>query len=365
MFRHRHAILTAAVLAAIAGPAAALPPPIEELEPRQEVETNADGEPVAPARENPWSRGVPEDRRRAADTLFHEGNRLMRESITITAAAKYREALTQWDHPNIHYNLSIALVTLDQPVETYEHLTLATKYGAKPLEQERFEHAKNYIKLLEKQLARVRIRCFVNEAIVEVDGRQVFTGPGEYEGLFRAGRHTVIARREGYVTNQSARVLDGGQTFVIDLELKTLAELTETRRRWPAWRPWALVATGAVLTGAGGYLHMTGNDSIRKYDRRATDGCTPSNVCPTEPDDLARLRKKGRTMQTAGVAGYAVGGATLAAGIWLVLVNQGRTWVRPYDAGPGTPVEPAPQPQVQLSPFVAPGAHGLSLRASF
>lgn len=335
--------------------------PIQELEPAPAAADSAD-----PAKENVWSHGVPEASRRAAEALFYEGNRLMRESITLTAAAKYREALKHWNHPNIHYNLAVALMTLDQPVETYENLQEATKYGDKPLEHERYEHARNYVALLEKQLARVKISCSVGGGSVELDGRVIIATPGEYEGLVRAGRHTLVARREGYVTNQSTRVLEGGQATTIDLELKTMDELTVTSRRWSAWKPWALVGSGVVVAAAGAALHSSGNSMIRTYDRRSQQECRPDDFCSSEPPELAKLRKDGRTRQTAGVAGYAVGATAIATGALMVFMNRGQTHVRPYDNG--TPAQPAPQPQeprVQLSPLVTPESPGLSVLVRF
>ena len=39
-----------------------------------------------------------------------------------------------WDHPGIHYNLALALLNMDQPVEVYQNLENAIKYGAEPLD---------------------------------------------------------------------------------------------------------------------------------------------------------------------------------------------------------------------------------------
>jgi hypothetical protein len=351
--------VAAAVIVGAAGAAAAADPaptlaPQEELEPKPAAEDAV--------RENPWSQGVPEAERRAADALFQEGNALMRESITLSAAAKYREALTHWDHPNVHFNLAVALISLDQPVETYEHLQQAIRYGPGPLQQERYDHARNYLRLLEQQLAHVEVRCAVAGASVELDGRPLFTAPGSYQGLARAGRHTVVARREGLVTNQSVRVLEGGQTHVIDLELKTLEELTEHHRRWDAWKPWAVVGAGAAVVLTGGALHYAGAQKIQEANRRANEEC--STGCPGgEPPDVKSLRQQGTNMQQAAIAAYAVGGATLVVGSVLAYLNRDQTRVRPYDtAEPGAP---APRARIELSPFAAPGAPGVSVAVRF
>lgn len=334
--------------------------PIRQLEPEPPA-----AEP--PAQENVWSHGVSEPERRAAEALFLDGNKLLRESITLLAVSRYREALAHWDHPNIHFNLAIGLMSMDQPVETYEHLQQATRYGAKPLEEERYQHAKNYLALLEKQLARVQIRCDVPEGTVELDGRQLFPTPGEWNGLVRAGRHTLVARRDGYVTNQSVRVLEGGQTVRIQLELKTLAQLTERKRRWSAWKPWAVVGGGAAVLAAGAVFASSGNEKMRAYDRQASHDCGEPAFCTGDDPKVARLaqmKKEAQNQQTIGVAGYAAGGAVLVTGAVLVYLNRGHSRVRTYEEGDSSAPAPA-APRVELSPLVTPDAPGLAVRVRF
>ncbi len=333
--------------------------PIRQLEPQPVPAVEP------PQEENVWSHGVPEAERRAAEALFLEGNKLLRESLTLLAVSKYREALTHWNHPNIHFNLAIALMSMDQPVETYEHLQQATQYGAKPLAEERFHHARNYLVLLEKQLARVQVRCDVPEGYVELDGHQLFATPGEWNGLVRAGRHTLVARRDGYVTNQSVRVFDGGKTLSIALELKTIDELTVTTRRWSAWKPWAVVGGGAAVLAAGAALVAGGNQKVKDYDRDAAR-CTPSNRCTVaQVEALVQVRKDGEKLQKLGAAGYAAGGAVLATGAVLVFLNRGQSQVRTYDSGETVAAPPAGAPTVELSPLVTPDAPGLALRVRF
>ena len=64
--------------------------------------------------DRPWAKGVSPEAQKAADELFRQGNDLLRESLFVQAATKYREALRRWDHPGIHYNLALALLNLDQ-----------------------------------------------------------------------------------------------------------------------------------------------------------------------------------------------------------------------------------------------------------
>ncbi|MGC3998856.1 MAG: PEGA domain-containing protein [Anaeromyxobacter sp.] len=314
------------------------------------------------AKENVWSRGVPEAERQAAEKLFYEGNGLMRESITHSAIAKYREAMKHWDHPNIHYNISVALMTLDQPVETYKHLQDATKYGPTPLEQERYEHALNYLALLRQQLAHVRVTCPVPGAQLDVDGNPVLVTPGTYEALVRAGQHSIAARKEGYVSNESTRVLEGGKLTEITLELKTVAELTETQRRFPVWVPWTIAGTGVAVAAVGGVFHYSGNQKIDDANQYAIDTCLEPDGCPAgEPAHAADLREQGEKYQKVAAGAYVVGGVAIGTGIVMALFNGTETRVRGYD----NPGAPAKAPKVAISPLVTPDAPGLSVAWRF
>jgi hypothetical protein len=305
--------------------------------------------------EHAWSAGVPEARRLAADTLFKEGNALLRDSVTLSAIARYREALRAWDHPNIHYNLALALMTLDQPVETREQLVAALRFGAAPLGPDRFEHGRNYLALLEKQLARLRVRCDVLQAIVQLDGKTIFIGPGEQEVLVRAGRHTVVASREGLVTNSAVRTLEGGQTVSVELRLQTIDEMTEVHRRWSAWKPWALIGAGALVAGGGAGLHAYGLDAVARVDRESRLRCPAG--CAAEPSDLASDRRAGLLSQRAAMVAYGVGGAAIVTGAVLVYLNRAQRTVRPYDGA--APAAKA-RAQLDVSPLLdADGLRGL------
>src|SRR5688572_9697989 len=94
--------------------------------------------------DRPWATNVSKEDQDAAWELVREGNALLKDSIFRQAVDKYREALKRWDHPAIHYNLALALLNLDQPLEVNKHLDKAMQYGALPLEQDKFEHAKGY-----------------------------------------------------------------------------------------------------------------------------------------------------------------------------------------------------------------------------
>ncbi|HEY0193630.1 MAG TPA: hypothetical protein VGC42_21080, partial [Kofleriaceae bacterium] len=71
---------------------------------------------------NPWVAGVTPSEQQAALAAFREGNQQLNDGLFVNAVNKYREALKHWNHPAIHYNLSLALLNLDQPIEVYDEL---------------------------------------------------------------------------------------------------------------------------------------------------------------------------------------------------------------------------------------------------
>ena len=278
--------------------------------------------------ERPWARGVPPDQQKKALELFRAGNTLLKESVFVKAAEKYREALALWDHPAIHYNLALALLNMDQPLEVHEHLVAALKYGVAPLDTEKLEHARTYKGLVEKQLARVEITCEEAGASVSLDGKVVFVAPGRYEGLVRPGAHTVVASKEGHAPTNLSRTLPAGEKTTLALKLYTAEDLTRYQRHWSGWKPWAVVGAGAAVALAGGALHMQARGSYDDFDSRIAQcgGCVP-------PPDVSDMRTRGDSMQQLAFGAYAVGGAAVVTGAILAYINRPQAYrINPDEA---------------------------------
>lgn len=302
------------------------------------------------AEERPWAQGVPADKQKAALELFRAGNTLLKESVFVRAAEKYRQALALWDHPAIHYNLALALLNLDQPIEVHEHLVAAMRYGAAPLDNEKFENAKSYKTLIEKQLARVEFRCDTPGASVTMDGQVLFVAPGRYEGMVRPGAHTIVATKQGYLPTDVSRTLLPGEVTKLDLKLYTSEELTRYRRSWSAWKPWAVLGAGAAVAVGGGLLHMQARTSFRDFDAgiQACGGCVP------EPG-VADLRTRGDSLQKVAIGTYALGGAAVAAGAVLVYLNRPQS----YRITPTEAMSEQGEQSVSVAPLFGGGERGV------
>jgi hypothetical protein len=325
-------------------PDAAPPSPLPEAPASQRPQT--------PAPERPWARGVPrQDQERALD-LFQAGNALLKESVFVQASEKYRKALELWGHPAIHYNLALALMNLDQPIEVHEHLVAALRFGAEPLEAEKFEYARNYKLLIEKQLARLDVTCDTPGAAVLLDGKPLFQAPGHYSGLVRPGAHTLAATGQGYLPQDQRHTLMPGETANLSLRLFTAEELTRYRRRFHASVPWLVMGAGVALAGGSAWMHVQARDRFQSFDTGITacGGCVP-------PPALASQLDQGHLMQNSAIAGYAVAGAALVTGAVLVALNQ----PQPYRIDPAqlTP------PKVSITPLLGGGSGGVQALVRF
>lgn len=290
-------VMTVALLSAWMTPAAA-----------QEIQNKL--ETAGPA---PWARGVSPQEQQVAYQLFKAGNALLKESVFNQAIEKYRQALQHWDHPAIHYNLAVALMRLEQPIETHEHLIAALRYGPEALEPGLFDHASNYKVLVEKQLVQLSISCDEPDATVTLDGKTVFVGPGRYSGLVRSGTHSIIAQKEGYLTTDQSQALMAGTQVMLSLPMYVL----EYRRPWPGWMPWAVMGAGVAVASGGGWMHLQTSKSYGSYDAGITEcgGCIPES-------GLAAMRTRGDNLQRAAFGAYALGGAALITGSMLLYLNR-------------------------------------------
>ncbi|MDY7227294.1 hypothetical protein [Hyalangium rubrum] len=297
--------------------------------------------------ERAWAKGVPPESQKRALELFRQGNTLLKESVFVRAVEKYREAIALWDHPAIHYNLALALLNLDQPVEVHEHLVASLRYGAAPLDSEKFENAKAYKTLIEKQLSRVDLSCDTPGASVTLDGQVLFVGPGRYQGMVRPGQHTLVATKAGYVPTDMSRTLLPGEAVKLELKVYTAEELTRYRRQWSAWKPWAVLGAGVALAAGGSVLHMQARDSYREFDV----GILSCGGCVPEPA-LADKRSRGDSLQKVAFGTYAVGGAALVTGAVLVYVNREQS----YRITPG---EASKDQEVSVAPLLGKGEGGM------
>lgn len=306
----------------------------------------------------PWAQGVSPAQQKAALDLFHEGNVNLNDGLFAKAAESYRAALTHWDHPAIHYNLALAEMNLDQPIEAYDNMDAALKYGEAPLQsKDKFDNAKQYLLLLEKQVADVSVSCDKPGAKVTVDGKEAFVAPGKYETRVRIGKHTFVAEKQGYTTRINAPYIGPGEKFRIELKLYTAEELTRYHRKFQAtWVPWAVMGAGAVIAFGGALSEFSAQSTYAQYDHKV-EQCNMNNTGCQSSKELTDLRSSGDSKKTLGYVGYGVGAAA-------ILVGAGLAWFnRPQ--GYQIRAEDLQNEKLSVAPIVAPGLAGASLQGHF
>lgn len=307
----------------------------------------------------PWAVGVKKSEQEAALKLFHDGNLQLNDGLFAKAADAYKQALTHWDHPAIHYNLALAQMNLDQPIESEENFQAAIKYGEAPLQsKDKFDHAKDYMLLLDKQIGEVEVTCQKPGTKVSVDGKEVFTAPGTWTGKVRAGKHTIVGTLEGHPTRVDAPYISPGAPFRIELKLYTTAELTRYRRKWDAtWMPYAVMGGGLLVGAAGGLFELLASNDYKKYDDKVAtcNASMPGNLGCAQSADLKSLRDSGDTKKNVGYVLYGVGAAAVVTGAVLWIINRPESYeVRPEDLN-----------AVSVRPVIAPDFAGASLSGRF
>lgn len=335
-------------------PVAAQPPAPAQPSPSAQQQTLSPppSTPAAPQAERPWAKGVSKQNQDTALELFRAANVLVKESLFVVAVEKYRKALELWDHPAIHYNLALALMNLDQPIEVHEHLVAALRYGPDPLESEKFEYARNYKTLVEKQLATVDITCNTPGATVTMDGQTLFVAPGRYSGLVRPGAHSIVATLQGYLPTDQSRTLLPGETTQLDMKMFTSDDLVRYKRRWPAAMPWLVMGAGLAVAGGSSWVHLRARDDFSAFQAGIVEcgGCVPTAA-------LASRRSQGNLMQNAAIGGYALGGAAVIGGAVLAFLNQPQA----YRIEPGQ----AAQESVSITPLLGGDSNGVQATLRF
>jgi tetratricopeptide (TPR) repeat protein len=313
--------------------------------------------------ENDASAGgaVSADDEREASIDFRQGNDHLDNGLFLQAVDKYNAALAHWDHPASHYNLALALINLDRPLEVYDHLMKAIAHGPDPLDKDKYDHAKEYLRLVQSQLADLEVSCDEPGAKVAVDGKEVFVAPGKYTAKILAGKHSFVADKQGYNARIIAPFVGPGELVRIELKLYTAEELTRYRRRWDkAWLPYGVIGAGALFGLVGGGLELSAGSSFKDYDatvaRCNLDNTTPNGGCSVTPD-LQRMRDSGNAKRTAGLVMYGVAGGAIAVGAALAYINRREEYqIRAEDlAGQ----------RVSVTPIVAPGMAGALVQGRF
>jgi tetratricopeptide (TPR) repeat protein len=319
--------------------------------------------------DTPWSKGVSKLNQTKALALFKEGNDLYADAKYTDALVRYEKAVKLWDHPSIQYNLALCLVNIRQPLDAWDHLERALRFGEDPLGKRLFGEAQTYLHLLESSLAQLEVSTEQEDVVVELDGRQLLTGPGKKKVHLLAGSHQLVATLTGYKTLTKALDLPAGQVSQEDLQLSKEVNNTvhiTTRenyeRRWAWWVPWATAAGSVAVALIATGVYVNANDAMNAYDtglaKSCQTGCTPSQIPPSLTNQELSAQHEGDVAVAMWTGAAAVG---IAAGVMAIL-NRPKLVV--HTERPDPPKE-EPDVSIRVTPLVAPGMVGAGIGVTF
>lgn len=276
------------------------------------------------AQQDPLQHEASSEQKDEARVHFVAGNEHLRKAAFVDAVAAYRRALEHWQHPRIYYNLGVALINLDRPVEAHEAMTEALRHGVEPLGTELHEQASNYHKLLLQQVGEIEVTCDEPGTRVSMNGKTLFKGPGSYRGRVRVGGYQVIATNPGYLPAETLVTVLPGKQAKVTITMRSQADAVIERRRIErTWIPWAVVGVGGAMIAGGGAMHRQAFSMFRTADDEFADKCPmgcEDNAMPAQ-SSLSRMRRA-RWVQYTALGSYAVGSAAVVAGLALAYLNQ-------------------------------------------
>lgn len=308
--------------------------------------------------DRPWNQGVPVAVREAARAQFLEGNRLFRIPLFAQAAEQYAAALAKWKHPAFYFNLALTQLNLGQVVEARDNLEQALRHGEEPLGAARFKVAQEQRARVERELGQIDVTCQIDGAEITLDGATLFIGPGHRRAWVKAKSHEITARKADYLPEAKRVTVPPGQVVSLELQLHRPGDAGLTRRRWSAWKPWAVVVAGGVAAATGGIFHAVSSHDFTQYDNRFAElDCVRVSpfACKTRdiPDDLKRTLNDARRYRQLTLAGYTVGGGLIATGVVLLYMNRAHLVEQP--------VTRSSVPSITIAPTVSPEMVGVHL----
>lgn len=273
--------------------------------------------------QTPWSVGVSPVRQRQALEKFQQGNISLADSRYREALLVFQEALQLWDHPAIHFNIAVCLINLDRPIEAYDHLARGMEYGEEPLGKAVHAQGETYKKLLDGSVAKLTVRTKQTGVVISLDGKDVFTGPGEKEILVSPGSHQLVAKKNSLLPLTKKLEMRGGESVDENIHLIPFnATPTKQVRRWKPWVPWAVAGSGAAVGLIGVGLQGLASSDFSAYDKAISSDCPGGCMNDEIRSSVRSIRKRAELERGIGIGALVTGGVAVAAGITMVIMNQ-------------------------------------------
>lgn len=270
-----------------------------------------------------WMANVTPEQKQKAQVLFDEGRKLFAFPDFIRAEQKFGEALSEWNHPAIHYNLALSLRATESLPRAYEHLEHALEQGGLGLSEARRQDAKRFLDEIGAKVSILEISCREPGTAVTLDNRVVEKTPSRQ--VLMPGVHNVVATKDGYEPSKYSPALSPGKPAKLETRLYTAEDQFITSYRAPRWMPWTVMGVGAALGVTGGVLLYRSNTLLEGVDEEfnGRSSCT-DNGCPLDP----AWRDKQNTSdayKTWATVSFIAGAVAIAGGaVWLPLNKSTR-----------------------------------------
>jgi hypothetical protein len=246
-----------------------------------------------------------------ADAHFRRGNELYKQQRWAEAEAAFEEAFRRKKVHDIAANLAYAEMKQGKHREAAEHLAFAVRSWPPTGKEDKRRYAEERLAQVKKEVATLKIRVSVPDAEVLVGGVKVGTSPLEGEVFVEPGAPTVEARKAGYREAKQVVQAARGAEVTVDLVLEAQPATPAEAAAAPEPQPGGIVPSVAP-----------------RIDTSQAEG----------PVDESR---GGGPRKELLIAGGAVAGAALVAGVVLTVVANGKAadrdaiagWERCYEAG--------------------------------
>lgn len=287
------------------------------------------------------------EREREAQALYRAGNELFLDRNYAEALAKYQAAVARWDHPAIRYNMAECYISLVNTLEAYRQLERALAQGRRPFaaNPEYYERGLQLRKRLLAQLGHVEIVAKQPNVHITLDGETIESEQGGIAIVVSPGAHQLVVKSPGYLTDSQSIVISPNERRKIEVVLSPVPVPRVERRRWRRWIPWAVASAGAAVMLTGTPLMVLADANYGDYEQAIHDMCQPSRACDRNalPEATRALRRRGDRQKLAAQLLWTTGGAVLAAGTILTLLNQPR--MVEVERGSRLPIEAEIGPQ--------------------
>ena len=264
---------------------------------------------------------------------------------------RYAEALSHWENPRIRWNLALVTKDMGQYLLAYEHLERALAWGPDAFDEQDWQELTAMREtLLARHLAVVEARCEQPGAEIALDGKPWFRGPGSARQVVLPGEHVITARKIGYFPTARNVVVPAGAQGAITVALSVDGFIE--KRRWAAWKPWAVVGAGVAMAVLGAGFEVQARRDLAEAGPELTRECGSDVTCDPEfPSAYRRSLAEHRV--AVGLLNTA--GPVVVAGLAMLFFNQPHSYR----------TEDRPGGSFELVPMASPDQAGVSARFRF